>query len=130
MDADEAIKEKANMEIPVIFDKYGEYGFRSLESEVLNELGKQSGLVIATGGGCVTVESNYALLHQNGRIIWLQREIDKLPTDGRPLSVGGNLQQMYAHRAPMYQRFADAIVSNNRSVEETIHDILSLEAKQ
>ena len=130
MDADEAIKKKANMEIPAIFEKYGESGFRSLESEVLNELGKQSGLVIATGGGCVTIESNYALLHQNGRIIWLQRELDKLAIDGRPLSAKGSLPKMYAHRAPMYQRFADTIVSNDRPVEETIQEILSQEAKQ
>ena len=130
VDADEAIKEKAGMEIPAIFEKYGESGFRAIESKVLDELGKQSGLVIATGGGCVTVERNYDLLHQNGRIIWIQRAIEKLTTEGRPLSAGGKLQQMYKYRGPLYQKFADTIVQNDGTIEETVDKILYLEAMQ
>ena len=86
-------------------------------------MGRQSGFVIATGGGCVTQERNYPLLHQNGTILWLTRALDKLPTEGRPLSQTGKLQQMLATRQPMYRRFADAVIENDGTVEETLAQI-------
>lgn len=125
-DADALIQETAGMPIPEIFARDGEEGFRSIETQVLRELGKRSGLVIATGGGCVTREENYPPLHQNGTIFWLQRDIDKLPTDGRPLSQAGRLSDMYAVRKGMYQRFADQTVDNNGSAEEAVHQILEV----
>ena len=122
-DADEKIVELAEKSIPEIFSDDGEEVFRQWETAALAELGKQSGLVIATGGGCVTQERNYPLLHQNGTILWLQRDIEKLPTDGRPLSQAGKLAEMYTIRKPMYERFADFIVDNNGSVEESVKTI-------
>lgn len=126
VDADKSIEEKAGIPIPEIFSTYGENRFRMLETEVLHELGKESGLVIATGGGCVTIPENYAALHQNGRIFWLQRELEKLPTDGRPLSHRDTLAKMYQVRRPLYQAFADETVSNDGSTEQTIRSILSV----
>ena len=126
-DADEKIAQLAKKSIPEIFEEAGQAGFRKLESQVLAELGNRSGLVIATGGGCVTVESNYDLLHQNGRIIWLQRETASLPTQGRPLSIGADLEKMYRQRMPMYQRFADFAIENTGSPENTADEILALE---
>jgi len=120
VDADEEIARSAQMTIPEIFKAFGEDGFRSRETAVLTELGQKSNLVIATGGGCVTRPENYPLLHQNGTICWLQRDIASLPTDGRPLSQAGKLEQMYAVRKPLYGHFADFIVSNNSTPEETI----------
>jgi shikimate dehydrogenase len=90
-------------------------------------LGKESGLIIATGGGCVTRPNNYNLLHQNGHIIWIQRQISNLPTDGRPLSQQNNLETMYAVRKPLYEQFADFSVINDGSLEETITAILQKE---
>ena len=115
------------MTIPEIFAQEGEDGFRKRETQVLGELGKASGLVIATGGGCVTREENYPLLHQNGTIYFLQREISQLPTEGRPLSQTGDLQQMYQVRKPMYEAFADKIVDNNKTLEDTLSQILTQE---
>ena len=126
IDADEAIIQYAGKSIPEIFQESGETGFRVIETEVLSQLGKQSGLVIATGGGCVTQEDNYPLLHQNGRIFWIKRDISQLPKDSRPLSLKGSLEQMYQIRKPMYTRFADCIVENN-SPETTVNTILALE---
>ena len=125
-DSDAYIEEQSGIDIPEIFAKYGENAFRRSETAVLSELGKLSGLIIATGGGCVTREENYSLLKQNGTIIWLRRDIDKLPTDGRPLSNTVSLHKMYAARQPHYQAFADIIVDNNCSVEETVATILSI----
>lgn len=125
-DADTAVAEKAGISIPEIFEKFGEPGFRELETAVLAELGKQSGLVIATGGGCVTMEQNYPLLHQNGCIFWLQRELSTLSSEGRPLSKSGNPEQMYRIRKSMYQSFADHTVDNNGTAEECAQKICSI----
>lgn len=128
VDADERIVHLAGKPIPEIFTQDGEDKFREWETKALAQLGMQSGLVIATGGGCVTKERNYPLLHQNGQIFWLKREVSLLPTDGRPLSQGANLEEMYRIRKPMYERFADHIVGNDRSVAETVDCIGNLHA--
>lgn len=123
VDTDEALEARVGRKITDIIPTDGEAAFRCLETETLAELGKQSGFVIATGGGCVTQERNYPLLHQNGTILWLTRALDKLPTEGRPLSQTGKLQQMLATRQPMYRRFADAVIENDGTVEETLAQI-------
>lgn len=125
VDADVAIVEKAGMSIPDLFMQQGEDGFRALETQVLAELGKQSGLIIATGGGCVTREANYNSLHQNGTIFCLNRDLSRLPTDGRPLSQSGKLEEMYRIRKPLYDRFADYHIDNNGGVETTVSQILT-----
>ena len=127
VDADAEIVRKAGIAISQIFATVGEEGFRKLETEVLSELGKESELIIATGGGCVTRPNNYNLLHQNGHIIWIQRQISNLPTDGRPLSQQNNLETMFAVRKPLYEQFADFSVINDGSLEETITAILQKE---
>ena len=113
VDADKYLQEKTGMFAGDMIKEKGEEYFRQQESMVLEELGKRSGLIIATGGGCVTREENYAHLHRNGTIFWRQRDIEKLPTEGRPLSQQGSLQEMYKKRAPLYERFADVIISND-----------------
>lgn len=127
VDADAAIIKKAGISIPEIFSTSGEEGFRQIETAVLRKLGRSSGLVIATGGGCVTREENYPLLHQNGHIIWLQRDISSLPKDGRPLSQSNDLTDMFNKRQPMYEYFADVGVDNNLSPEDTVRRILEME---
>ena len=124
VDADAQIVSAAGMTIPEIFSQSGEAGFRQIESKVLSDLGKYSGLIIATGGGCVTRECNYAHLHQNGTIFCLDRQLSKLPTDGRPLSQKGKLEEMYRIRHPLYQRFADYTVDNNDTPDNCIRQIL------
>ena len=96
-----------------------------METEVLEELGKQSRLIIATGGGCVTKQRNYPLLHQNGSIFWLKRDIELLPTDGRPLSQANQLRDMFRARKSLYASFADHQIDNNGSCQDTIDQIIS-----
>ena len=112
VDSDAAIVARAGKFIPEIFAQDGEEVFRELETSVLEDLGKRSGLIIATGGGCVTKARNYPLLHQNARIFWIQRDLNALATDGRPLSQTNSLEQMYQTRAPLYAAFADFCVDN------------------
>ena len=125
VDADSEIVRLAGKSIPEIFAEDGEEVFRRWETQVLETLGMQSGLVIATGGGCVTRERNYPLLHQNGILFWIRRDLDALPTDGRPLSQTQKLTEMYTIRKPMYEKFADHIIENNGSPEEAASAILS-----
>ncbi len=125
VDADETIVSLAKMPIPEIFARGGEEVFRRWETQALEKLGKQSGLVIATGGGCITQKRNYPLLHQNGRIFWLKRDLSRLPTDGRPLSQTNKLTDLYAIREPMYAAFADYVIDNNGISEHTVSQILS-----
>ena len=98
--------------------------FRAMETEVLQDLGKRSGLVIATGGGCVTRPENYDALHRNGTIVWLQRPTALLPTEGRPLSQAGRLEELYKRRAPLYAAFGDLTAENSGTPQETVEEIL------
>ena len=125
IDSDSVIEEKIGKPISEFLNSDNEQEFRKLETEVLTTLGNQTGLVIATGGGCVTIPENLPILRQNGRIIWLQRELSKLSTAGRPLSQKMNLAEMYQIRKPLYENFADLIVTNSMSTEETVHSILN-----
>ena len=125
-EADACIEAEAGCSIPAIFADEGEEGFRRRETAVLRELGKRSGLILSTGGGCVTREENYALLHQNGVIVWLQRDIDRLPKDGRPISLRSDLHELYEKRRPCYERFADHVIDNNGSLAETVKAVLEV----
>lgn len=124
VDVDEEIIRTAGMSISEIFAASGEAGFREIETSVLCKLGKGSGQVIATGGGCVTRPENYPLLHQNGRILRLRRDIGKLPKDGRPLSLTNDLSEMAAEREPLYAAFADLTFDNNDALEHTLETIV------
>lgn len=126
VDSDTEIEGLAGKTIPEIFAQDGEEEFRRLETQVLSELGKRSGLVIATGGGCVTRERNYPLLHQNSRILWLQRCPARLPIEGRPLSQNTTPAKLYDQRKPMYKAFSDAAISNDGTRGETLTEILNI----
>ena len=125
VDADAELVNTYGVDIPTIFAMEGEAGFREKETAVLADLGKRAGLVIATGGGCVTRERNYPLLHQNGTVFWLKRELNKLPSDGRPLSQINKMEDMYRIRKPLYEGFADHIIGNDAAVEDTVAQIIA-----
>lgn len=123
VDCDTELEKHLGMTAGDYILKAGEEDFRAQETAMLAQLGKESGLVIATGGGCVTRPENYPLLHQNGTMIFLERELSKLPKKGRPLSLRGNLQDMYTIRLPMYRRFADLIVPNDGDPEAVAKNV-------
>lgn len=124
VDADAEIVAAAGRSIPEIFAQEGEEAFRKLETTVLQQLGKRSGIILSTGGGCVTRKENYPLLHQNGRIFWLQRDISALPTDGRPISQKSDLNELYEIRRPLYEAFADEVIENNGTLADAANQIL------
>ena len=119
VDVDQRIVARAGCSIPEIFARDGEAAFRALEREETAEAGKLSGKIILTGGGVIMDQRNYAPLHQNGRIYHLIRDLDILPTDGRPVSQSTDLHALWETRAPFYARFRDAAIENSGTVEET-----------
>ena len=118
--------EKEIGNVSTYIKEQGEAAFREKEAEMIAKLGTQTGLVISTGGGCVTVPKNYAHLRQNGRIYQLTQPVEKLSTSGRVLSSGGieRLRELEETRTPMYESFAQCIVEHNRNAPETVAAIL------
>lgn len=123
LDLDSEIVKRAGKSIPDIFAQAGEASFRDLESKVLAEVCAGSGQVIATGGGSVLRRENRQALRQTGRVYFLQRDLGQLPTDGRPLSQKGRLEEMYQARLPWYQAAADVTISNNGARADTAEAI-------
>ena len=124
VDVDERIVELAGCSIPEILEKEGEEGFRRIEHQALCQVSKESGLVIATGGGVVTRPENMDPMRQNSLIVWLLRDTALLPRDGRPLSQTNSLTEMFSVREPLYRAAADCVADNNGSLENTVKQIL------
>ena len=111
VDTDDVIEKASKQSISSIFEKDGEKVFRDVEKKVLKEISQHHSLVIATGGGLVTLPENWGILHQ-GIVIWLdldlKRSIKRLESDQkkRPLLLGNNLaenfSQIYESRKPIY----------------------------
>ena len=112
VDTDELIVELAGCSIPEIFANQGEEAFRQLEHLALCSVAKESGLVIATGGGIVTRPSNHDPIRQNSTVVFLHRALDQLSVDGRPLSQANKLADLYRQRLPLYQEIAHITVDN------------------
>ncbi|MBQ8427203.1 MAG: shikimate dehydrogenase [Clostridia bacterium] len=125
IDTDEEIVKRVGKSIPEIFEEDGEEYFRKVESEVLIEVGKQSGKIIATGGGVVKNVLNYFPLKCNGKIFYLERSIEKLSTDGRPLSKDrATIEKLYQERKDAYKKFADITVNNDTDIEITVKGVI------
>ncbi len=116
-DLDKAIEQKAGKPIPQIFEESGEEGFRRIETEVLDEYSKKSGMIIAAGGGIVTRAVNKRLLRRNSTCIWIKRPLEDLPTKGRPVSQEKGVQKIYDERLPLYTEFAEKTYDNCGIIE-------------
>ena len=124
LDLDALITRQAGKPIPQIFAQEGEEAFRRLESQVIREAGARTGCVLSTGGGAVTRRENYAPLHQNGVIVHLTRDLDRLPKAGRPVSQSTDLSELWRRREPLYREFADVTIDNNGFLAETVTEII------
>jgi len=109
-DTDEWAAKAAGKPVPAIIAEDGEDKFRKLETDALLELSKQSGLVIATGGGVVKRPANRSIMRQNGTMVFLDRELSKLPVVGRPLSERDGIAALAAERLPLYSQWSEHTV--------------------
>lgn len=124
VDTDQMIENVENMPIPEIIEKFGEVHFRNCENAAVNIAGKEKSQIIATGGGVITRPENYNSLKQNGIIVFINRDADLLPTNGRPLSQMHGVKALYEKRMPLYRQFADVEVDGNGTVEEVADRII------
>lgn len=121
---DELVKE--NGVISDFFAEHGEAAFRDAESEIVRELGEKNGIVIATGGGAVLREENVNALGQNGLVVFLDRDIERIvPTADRPLGNSRDaLEKRYRERYPIYCAAADIRVESNNDVETVADEVM------
>lgn len=124
VDTDEMIVNTENKPIPEIFAEKGEDYFRWCENVAVNLAGKEKSQIIATGGGVVTREENYKSLKQNGIIVFINRDADLLPTNGRPLSQMHGVKALYEKRMPLYRKFADIEIDGNGTIDEVAERII------
>lgn len=125
IDTDALIEEKYGKKIPDIFSEKGEAFFRELESEAVFEASIKTGTVISTGGGAVLREENRKYLCHNSKIVFLNREINALPTDGRPLSKNiSALEEMYKIRLPIYRGLCGYEIKVEKDVEKNVNTVL------
>lgn len=123
-DIDKLIEEEGKT-IPEIFEEKGEEYFRDLESKVLEDISKENGLVIASGGGTPLREKNRDYIMQNSLVINLNRDLEKLETSGRPLSKNlENLKNLYSERKIIYENLANIKIEVIEDKEENLNLIL------
>ena len=125
IDTDFLIKQKAHCEAAAYLQTHGEAAFRRLEHEVIQEISGMSGAVISCGGGVVVTPSNYQLLRQNGKFVYLTRPLDQLALAGRPLSQSIGIQELAAKRLPLYEAWADVTFSCLGSPEADAKGLLA-----
>lgn len=108
-DADDVFTEHFGTTPAEVICNKGEAEFRGMETQILAELTKRSGCIIATGGGAVKREENRTLMKQNGYVAYIERAVEKLATNGRPLSSGGTetLKKLFDERDALYKAVAD-----------------------
>ena len=135
VDADAVIEQVAGCTIPEIFERDGEAGFRSIESQVLNAISQRHSLVVATGGGVVIKPENWGQLH-SGIVVWLDvnraQLIERLQDDStqRPLLQQPNpeaaLDTLLQERRPLYGEADLTVVIKDESPDAVADGILQL----
>ena len=122
VDTDDWIVEASGKPIPDIFAQDGEDVFRKIETDALKALCKQSGLIIATGGGVVTRPENKNIIRQNGVVVYLDRDINELPISDRPVSMRDGVNALATVRLPLYEQWSDYKLSVG-DVEQTAAEL-------
>ena len=123
IDSDTEIEERTGVDIPLIFEKEGESGFRKRERLVIADLTQRSGIVLATGGGAVIDPDSRQWLSARGFVVYLHASVDQQQhrtsrNDTRPLlqNVPDRrevLQQLFEARDPLYREIADLVISTD-----------------
>ena len=122
LDADHELERRTGADIPLIFEKEGEAGFRRRERELIAELTQQDGIVLATGGGAVLDPANREHLKSRGLVIYLKASVSAQASRtghnrNRPLLQGDDrnakLQALFEVRAPLYEELAQLTVDTD-----------------
>jgi shikimate kinase len=133
-DSDVELERRTGVDIPFIFEKEGEAGFRQRERETIEMLTSMDSIVLATGGGAILLPENRRMLAERGRVIYLQTSVAQQAErvrQGRARPLLSNvdpavkLEQLMELRAPLYAEIADiTVATDNRKVRHVAEDIL------
>ncbi len=134
VDSDAEIERQTGVDIRYIFEREGEAGFRSRESEVIDALTMQPGMLVATGGGAVLDERNRERLRSRGCVVYLRTSVDQQlartrRSTQRPLlnnaDPRGTLERLMEQRSPLYAQVADlAVDTDGRKVASVVDEIV------
>lgn len=129
VDVDQEIEKRTGVSIPVIFEIEGEDGFRRRESAVIEELTRDTDIVLATGGGAVLLEENRKVLKERGIVAYLQADIETLVERtrrdrNRPLlqtdNPRGKIEELLQQREPIYREIADVIINTGQRAPSSV----------
>lgn len=134
VDSDKEIEERCGANIPWIFDKEGEEGFRLREEAVIDDLTKESGILLATGGGVVMRKANRDHLASRGTVVYLRTSVEQqlartMRDKNRPLLQADNpekiLVDLFKIRDPLYQDIADIVIhTDQRNPKNVVNEII------
>ena len=134
MDSDDEIESRTGVDIPFIFEKEGEAGFRKREVAAIDDLTKIDGVVLATGGGAIVDPESRSRLGGRGFVVYLYTSVDQQlarTSKGRerPLLENGDrrniLENLLVERDPLYREIADLVVdTDGRKVRSVASEII------
>jgi len=134
LDSDEEIERRTGVDIAYIFEKEGEAGFRHREAEIIDDLTRREGLVLATGGGAILDADSRERLRARGRVVYLRTTVEQQlartrHSEDRPLLMNddrrGTLARLMAVRAPLYDEVATITVdTDGRKVKTVVDQIM------
>ena len=134
VDSDKEIEERCGANIPWIFDKEGEEGFRLREEAVIDDLTQESGILLATGGGVVMRKANRDHLASRGTVVYLRTSVEQqlartMRDKNRPLLQADNpekiLVDLFKIRDPLYQDIADIVIhTDQRNPKNVVNEII------
>ncbi|WP_435236148.1 shikimate kinase AroK [Psychromonas sp. PT13] len=135
-DSDAEIEKKTGADIAWVFDVEGEEGFRNRERDMIDELTKEHGIVLATGGGAVVRSENRTHLSARGIVVYLKTSVNKqlartLKDKRRPLLQTDDprvvLESLAEKRNALYDEVADyTIETDDQSAKVVASQIISL----
>lgn len=129
IDSDKVIEERTGASIPLIFELEGEAGFRARERAVIDDLTREAGIVLATGGGAILAPENREALRSRGKVVYLHASVDhqmeRTAHDrNRPLlqtpDRRGKLEELMKVREPLYRETAHLVVETDGLAPKTV----------
>jgi XRE family aerobic/anaerobic benzoate catabolism transcriptional regulator len=137
IELDRAIEQRSGLGLSVIFDLYGQSGFRRLERECLDQvLQHHPRFVLATGGSLVSEAATYERLLSDCFTVWLratpedhmQRVIAQ--GDTRPMSENreamSELKNILNVREPLYRRADITVDTSSQSLPDTFNNLVGV----
>ena len=126
IETDDVVAAMLGTSIRECFETKGETYFRDRETEAVRSIRRKRGMIISCGGGVIKRPENMEILAENGRIVWIDRNVDKLfPSDSRPLSSSREaVLKLYEERHALYEKYSDIRIPNDRTPEDAAEAIV------